>query len=201
MYVCLPPLPSPSPMSECDPPGILMPPHKPTHPPLPAHTLARFSLRSPNCERGRERKNCLTCEQSFCLTSQRLLSCECADCKKLHLLCEIWALSWKQLRPNNELTQLPHKLGICPPCQTQICFSDQVYCFWHVHKYLLLTGYQTHQWKALTESLLAVEILISEIVLYSGAEIRTPIVDQHTGMKPAFNCHTHSTEREIWVVF
>ena len=55
MYVCLPPLPSPSPMSECDPPGILMPPHKPTHPPLPAHTLARFSLRSPNCERGREK--------------------------------------------------------------------------------------------------------------------------------------------------
>lgn len=112
---------------------------------------------------------------------------------------ELWAEN--SCGPNNELTQLPHKLGICRPPQTQICFSDQVYCFWHVHKYLLLTGYQTHQWKALTESLLAVEILISEIVLYSSAEIRTPIVDQHTGMKPALNCHTHSAEREIWAFY
>ena len=90
-------------------------------------------------------------------------------------------------------------MGICWPRQTQISFSDQAYCFWHVHKYLAFWPDTNPPMKSIDRIAPCRWDFDQWDRIVQHCYDQGSIVDQHTGLKPDFNCYTHSVEREIWV--
>ena len=108
------------------------------------------------------------------------------DCKKLHLLCEIWLWAENSCNPNNDLTQLSHINWAQQTTASSEAFF--LISFWQSRVDIAIL-WPNPRMKALTESLLAVEILISardrSAALYAAA-IRLPLL----GRIVAWNCYT-----------